>query len=326
MGCHRRLGYARLLNRSGFGFVTVFVPAYVSRFLHYSARSLKKGFSVCFHSVQPLPNSHNKSVCFLVPQHFTHLFSHLLHAVIVYSVTLHFLNRISNPHLPLGITPHGALSQPSFNQPQVFSTQSNANKNMCQTLVHTAEVAGCPVPVHFLLSPSLKLAVGSQRSSRSSFHLLHSFRKPTAVRRATLLHAVALRAVFTFFIEKNCTVHIYIVILLYIYLAMGIIKEEIYTVEQNEIALIIKAISHPARIAIMEFLLEQKSCICNDIVGILDLSQPTISNHLKELKNAGIIKGSIEGKSVCYCIDYDVFNKVFLFMEKFKNQSTQPCC
>ena len=155
MGCHRRLGYARLLNRSGFGFVTVFVPAYVSRFLHYSARSLKKGFSVCFHSVQPLPNSHNKSVCFLVPQHFTHLFSHLLHAVIVYSVTLHFLNRISNPHLPLGITPHGALSQPSFNQPQVFSTQSNANKNMCQTLVHTAEVAGCPVPVHFLLSPSL---------------------------------------------------------------------------------------------------------------------------------------------------------------------------
>jgi len=180
----------------------------------------------------------------------------------------------------------------------------------------------CPFPAF----PLTQLAVGSQRSSRSSFHLLHSFRKPTAVRRATLLHAVALRAVFTFFIEKNCTVHIYIVILLYIYLAMGIIKEEIYTVEQNEIALIIKAISHPARIAIMEFLLEQKSCICNDIVGILDLSQPTISNHLKELKNAGIIKGSIEGKSVCYCIDYDVFNKVFLFMEKFKNQSTQPCC
>ncbi len=101
MGCHRRLCYARLLNRSGFGFVTVFVPAYVSRFPHYSVRSLKKGLSVSFHSVQPLPNSHNKSVCFLVPQHFTHLFSHLLHAVIVHSATLHFLNRISNPHLPL---------------------------------------------------------------------------------------------------------------------------------------------------------------------------------------------------------------------------------
>ncbi|OJX36688.1 MAG: hypothetical protein BGO87_12895 [Flavobacteriia bacterium 40-80] len=70
---------------------------------------------------------------------------------------------------------------------------------MCQTLVHTAEVAGCPVPVHFLLSPSLKLAVGSQRSSRSSFHLLHSFRKPTAVHHAALLHAAALKAVFTFF-------------------------------------------------------------------------------------------------------------------------------
>lgn len=108
---------------------------------------------------------------------------------------------------------------------------------------------------------------------------------------------------------------------------MGVIKEEIYTAEQNEIALIIKAIAHPARIAILEFLLEQKSCICNDIVGILDLSQPTISNHLKELKNVGMIKGSIEGKSVCYCIDYEVFTRVFRFMDKFKDQNNmQSCC
>lgn len=107
---------------------------------------------------------------------------------------------------------------------------------------------------------------------------------------------------------------------------MGLIKEEIYTDEQNTIALTIKAIGHPARVAILEFLLEQKSCICNDIVGILDLSQPTISNHLKELKNVGIIKGSIEGKTVCYCIDYDVLEKVFQFISKFKKQSTQSCC
>lgn len=109
---------------------------------------------------------------------------------------------------------------------------------------------------------------------------------------------------------------------------MGITKEEIYSQEQNEIAQLLKAIAHPARIAIIEYLLIENKCICNDIVGILDLSQPTISNHLKELKLVGIIQGSIEGKTICYCIDYNVFNRIFSFIEKFKvkEKNKQNCC
>ena len=144
MGCHRRLCYARLLNRSGFGFVTVFVPAYVSRFPHYSALSLKKAFpsaSIQFsHFRTPTTRAFAFSflntsrtcfpICFMP-------FSH--------SVTVHFLNRISNPHSPL-VSLLTTFTQAPFNQPQVFPAQSNANKNMRQTFVHTAEVAGCPVP------------------------------------------------------------------------------------------------------------------------------------------------------------------------------------
>lgn len=64
-----------------------------------------------------------------------------------------------------------------------------------------------------------------------------------------------------------------------------------------------KALAHPARVAIIEFLIKRDSCVCGDIVSELPLAQPTVSQHLKELKNAGFIKGSIEGNSVCYCID-----------------------
>jgi len=109
---------------------------------------------------------------------------------------------------------------------------------------------------------------------------------------------------------------------------MGTTKEEIYSQEQNEIAQLLKAIAHPARIAIIEYLLKENKCICNDIVGILDLSQPTISNHLKELKLVGIIQGSIEGKKICYCIDYQVFSKISSFIDKFKVEENikQMCC
>src|SRR5690606_11365791 len=116
----------------------------------------------------------------------------------------------------------------------------------------------------------------------------------------------------------------YIVILLY----MGTTKEEIYTQEQNEIAQLLKTIAHPARIGIIEYLLKENKCICNDIVGILDLSQPTISNHLKELKLVGIIQGSIEGKTICYCIEYQAFSKISSFIDKFKVEENikQMCC
>lgn len=84
---------------------------------------------------------------------------------------------------------------------------------------------------------------------------------------------------------------------------MGVTKTENFTLEQNELAAIAKALGHPARIAIIQHLLKVNSCICGDIVDEVPLAQPTISRHLKELKAVGIIKGTIEGTSVNYCID-----------------------
>ncbi|MBL7853158.1 MAG: ArsR/SmtB family transcription factor [Cyclobacteriaceae bacterium] len=84
---------------------------------------------------------------------------------------------------------------------------------------------------------------------------------------------------------------------------MGLAKTEEFTKMQNELASLAKALSHPARIAILQFLSERQSCVCGDIVDELPLSQSTVSQHLKELKKVGLIKGEIEGPSVCYCID-----------------------
>ncbi len=110
---------------------------------------------------------------------------------------------------------------------------------------------------------------------------------------------------------------------------MGITKTELFTNEQTKLAQLAKAFGHPARIAIIEHLLKVNSCICGDLVNELPLAQPTISQHLKELKNAGIIKGTIEGKSICYCIDNESINSLIEFFnllktskENFKNN----CC
>ncbi|TXB61422.1 ArsR/SmtB family transcription factor [Phaeodactylibacter luteus] len=84
---------------------------------------------------------------------------------------------------------------------------------------------------------------------------------------------------------------------------MGLTKSENFTAQQNELAQIAKALGHPARVAILQHLLKVKSCICGAIVDEVPLSQPTISRHLKELKAVGLIKGSIEGTSINYCID-----------------------
>jgi predicted transcriptional regulator len=84
---------------------------------------------------------------------------------------------------------------------------------------------------------------------------------------------------------------------------MGITKTEIFTDEQNRLAVQLKAIAHPARIAILQELIKANACICGDLVNELGLAQATISQHLKELKNAGLIQGTIEGASVCYCIE-----------------------
>ncbi|MCB9223921.1 MAG: metalloregulator ArsR/SmtB family transcription factor [Crocinitomicaceae bacterium] len=99
---------------------------------------------------------------------------------------------------------------------------------------------------------------------------------------------------------------------------MGASKTDLFTQEQNELALLAKAIGHPARVAILQYLLDSKECINNDLVNELGLAQPTISQHLKELKNIGLIKGTVEGVSICYCIDNvkwsqirDLFNELF---------------
>ena len=84
---------------------------------------------------------------------------------------------------------------------------------------------------------------------------------------------------------------------------MGATKSEGFSVKENKLAKIAKALAHPARIAILNLLATRKTCICGDIVDELPLSQSTVSQHLKELKEAGLITGEIEGAKVCYCID-----------------------
>ena len=112
---------------------------------------------------------------------------------------------------------------------------------------------------------------------------------------------------------------------------MGASKTEHFTEHQNQIALLAKAMGHPARIAILEFLLEAKSCICGDIVNELPLAQPTVSQHLKELKNAGLIKGNIEGNAISYCINEEGFEKIKASFQTLTCKSTtkpsnQSCC
>ena len=90
---------------------------------------------------------------------------------------------------------------------------------------------------------------------------------------------------------------------------MGLTKSEIFSDKQNRLAQMMKALAHPARIAIIQQLVKANACICGDLVDELGLAQATISQHLKELKNSGLIKGTIEGTSVCYCIDEKVWKQ-----------------
>lgn len=109
---------------------------------------------------------------------------------------------------------------------------------------------------------------------------------------------------------------------------MGVTKTEYFTQEQNDISTLLKALAHPARIAIIEYLLSVDSCICNDIVDEIKLAQPTVSQHLKELKNAGIIQGEIDGKSICYCINPESFKRMEHFIDQIFHKIHQQnnCC
>lgn len=110
---------------------------------------------------------------------------------------------------------------------------------------------------------------------------------------------------------------------------MGASKTEAYSIKELTLAKYAKALSHPARVAILNVLLKKQSCICGDIVDELPLSQSTVSQHLKELKEAGLIKGDIDGVSVCYCIDEKEWKKASVllngFMEIFKGNKADCC-
>ena len=109
---------------------------------------------------------------------------------------------------------------------------------------------------------------------------------------------------------------------------MGATKTEYFTSKQNSIAILIKALAHPARIAILEYLMKVNSCICGDIVNELPLAQPTVSQHLRELKNAGIIKGNIEGNAICYCIDEKAIDRLQKYFTNIsiKLEKRNNCC
>ena len=98
---------------------------------------------------------------------------------------------------------------------------------------------------------------------------------------------------------------------------MGTTKSEEFAVRDNRIATYAKALAHPARVAILKLLIQRQACICGDIVGELPLSQSTVSQHLKELKEAGLIKGDITGAKVCYCIDDEEMTKAKDTLQEF---------
>nr|WP_294894549.1 metalloregulator ArsR/SmtB family transcription factor [uncultured Pedobacter sp.] len=110
---------------------------------------------------------------------------------------------------------------------------------------------------------------------------------------------------------------------------MGASKTDHFTEEQNTLAILAKAVGHPARVAIIQYLLSVETCICGDIVNVLPLAQPTVSQHLKELKNAGIIKGNIEGNAICYCLNEEAVELLHQFFANVSSKilnKTKSCC
>ncbi len=109
---------------------------------------------------------------------------------------------------------------------------------------------------------------------------------------------------------------------------MGLVKSEIFTERQNQISLLAKAFAHPARVAILQHIFNTNTCICGDLVEEIGLAQSTISQHLKELKTIGLIKGNIEGTSVCYCIDNKKWTEMKTIINQFLDQDllNNNCC
>ena len=106
---------------------------------------------------------------------------------------------------------------------------------------------------------------------------------------------------------------------------MGTSKTNLFTERQNRIAAMAKALAHPARIAILEYLSRKGTCVCGDIVGELPLSQSTVSQHLKAMKEAGIIQGNIDGTYTCYCVDTSNCLELKGLIEQLFNKLTKCC-
>jgi DNA-binding transcriptional ArsR family regulator len=110
---------------------------------------------------------------------------------------------------------------------------------------------------------------------------------------------------------------------------MAIHKKEEFTQKEQDLANFAKAMSHPARIAILKVLAQKNECICGEIVEVLPLAQSTVSQHLKELKNAGLITGETDGPRSCYCIDwkaFEKFNNDFNSLFQFLKEQNAKCC
>ena len=107
---------------------------------------------------------------------------------------------------------------------------------------------------------------------------------------------------------------------------MGATKTLEFTVKHNNLAKYAKALAHPARIAILQLLAKKQTCICGDIVDEIPLSQSTVSQHLKELKDAGLIKGDIDGAKVCYCIDEKEWKVAQQTLNKLFDSFSGNCC
>ena len=110
---------------------------------------------------------------------------------------------------------------------------------------------------------------------------------------------------------------------------MGLAKTELFTETQNKLAFFAKAFAHPARVAILQHLYKINSCVCGDLVNEIGLAQATISQHLRELKQLDLIKGDVEGTSVCYCINKSKWLEMKTMMSEFLDQDIivpSDCC
>ncbi|MFT6856113.1 MAG: putative transcriptional regulator [Cyclobacteriaceae bacterium] len=111
---------------------------------------------------------------------------------------------------------------------------------------------------------------------------------------------------------------------------MGVSRTDLFSEAQNEIAISAKAFSHPARVAIIQYLLKANACINGDLVQELGLAQATISQHLRELKDIGIIQGTIEGSRISYCINpvrwAEIKGQFYEIFNQFESPLSGDCC